>query len=418
MAQKTVTAVGNAQIDTAQKKFGTGSLYSPAHAGSDAITIPASADFSFPTGTDFTIEFFFRLNDVTVDGPVLYDINGSSGKGLMIAFRKGTNPSIVQKFEIYDYTNDDHLSLAAWNTLANDTWYHFALVRSGTTITGYIDGSSIGTVTNADKGNSANTLYIGGYHTPNFGLAGYTDEIRVLKGKAAYTSNFTPPTAPFGYDATCVLLLHCDSTLDGDTLFYDSSVDTDILDYEQTVRSNNFTGIGQETGRIQACNWTTGAGVTNVTRIKIWVAKVGTPNPLVLSVYGVDGSDAPTGSALGSKELAAANVNSGAETVFVFASPITISAATTYAYVLEGNPRTKDTDNQYLSYGINGSGSTWLDDSPYSGWQGPYTQGLYTKTYYTVPTTNIKTINGLAQASVKTINGLAIASVKSWNGLE
>lgn len=30
---------------------------------------------------------------------------------------------------------------------------------------------------------------------------------------------------------------------------------------------------------------------------------------------------------------------------------------------------------------------------------------------------NLKTWNGLAQASVKTLNGLAIASVKSWNGL-
>jgi len=36
---------------------------------------------------------------------------------------------------------------------------------------------------------------------------------------------------------------------------------------------------------------------------------------------------------------------------------------------------------------------------------------------YVAPTTDIKTINGLAIASVKTINGLAIASVKTWNGL-
>lgn len=36
---------------------------------------------------------------------------------------------------------------------------------------------------------------------------------------------------------------------------------------------------------------------------------------------------------------------------------------------------------------------------------------------YTAPSTNIKTINGLAKASVKTVNGLAIASVKTRNGL-
>jgi hypothetical protein len=36
---------------------------------------------------------------------------------------------------------------------------------------------------------------------------------------------------------------------------------------------------------------------------------------------------------------------------------------------------------------------------------------------YPFPTTNIKTVNGLAQASVKTVNGLAIASVKSIMGL-
>jgi len=41
----------------------------------------------------------------------------------------------------------------------------------------------------------------------------------------------------------------------------------------------------------------------------------------------------------------------------------------------------------------------------------------YIEITYTPPTTNIKSINGLAVANIKSINGVAIANVKSFNGL-
>ena len=59
---KTVTAVGDAQLDTAQFKFGTASgLFDGT---GDELTVTDHADFDFGTG-DFTIEFFVRFNSVT-----------------------------------------------------------------------------------------------------------------------------------------------------------------------------------------------------------------------------------------------------------------------------------------------------------------------------------------------------------------
>src|SRR3990167_4126243 len=56
----TVTANNSAQIDTAQKKFGTASgLF--ASATSDNLSVPDHADWDFGT-SDFTIDFWFRFN--------------------------------------------------------------------------------------------------------------------------------------------------------------------------------------------------------------------------------------------------------------------------------------------------------------------------------------------------------------------
>jgi hypothetical protein len=57
---KIITTVGHAQVDTAIKKIGTGSLLLDA-GGDDRLTTPNNADFAFGAG-DYTIEFWvYRL---------------------------------------------------------------------------------------------------------------------------------------------------------------------------------------------------------------------------------------------------------------------------------------------------------------------------------------------------------------------
>jgi len=78
-------------------------------------------------------------------------------------------------------------------TVNINTWYHFAYVRSGTTLTLYWDGSSTGTVANTDDMSDAIT--IGTWNGSADNMDGYIEDLRITNGLARYTSNFTPPTS-------------------------------------------------------------------------------------------------------------------------------------------------------------------------------------------------------------------------------
>lgn len=90
---------------------------------------------------------------------------------------------------------------ASW-TPATNTWYHVAVSRQGTSLRAFIDGTQLGTTqTNSVNYVRVNSdpLYIGQYFagSANRYLNGYIDDLRITKGLARYTANFTPPTAPF-----------------------------------------------------------------------------------------------------------------------------------------------------------------------------------------------------------------------------
>ena len=81
-------------------------------------------------------------------------------------------------------------------------WQHLALSRVGTTLTMYLDGTSIGsgTVNNFTDANLASV--VGGITTTtgwnnNLAYNGYIDDLRITKGVARYTANFTAPTTAF-----------------------------------------------------------------------------------------------------------------------------------------------------------------------------------------------------------------------------
>jgi len=74
------------------------------------------------------------------------------------------------------------------------TWHHIALVRESGTCTLYVDGTSVASTTESGSIDGQN-LAIGGYYDTNFLYDGYLDDLRITKGVARYTANFTPPEA-------------------------------------------------------------------------------------------------------------------------------------------------------------------------------------------------------------------------------
>jgi hypothetical protein len=78
-------------------------------------------------------------------------------------------------------------------------WYHIAVSRDGSNLRVYIDGVQQGsTVTESNNGSSTARVGVGvnpdGLIQP---LNGYIDDLRITKGVARYTANFTPPAQAF-----------------------------------------------------------------------------------------------------------------------------------------------------------------------------------------------------------------------------
>ena len=75
-------------------------------------------------------------------------------------------------------------------------WVHLAVVADGSNLKLYINGTNDGTYTNRTIADRGGLLYVGkGYDS--WYLRGYMDELRISKGIARWTSNFTPETGPY-----------------------------------------------------------------------------------------------------------------------------------------------------------------------------------------------------------------------------
>ena len=210
----TITANDNAQISTAQSKFGGSSAYFD---GTNDYIITEENDVLEIAG-DFTIEWWFRWDGSVAQNP--YIINNRSvdpsDAGTFYAVIVSSTPALNFFF------GGNFISSTG---ISSGTWYHAAYVRSGSTVTSYLSGISRGTLTSTTTLGSigSNRIMIGCYDVSSRynEFDGYVDEVRVSK-VARYTGNFTPPTAAFTNDADTVLLLHMDGT-NGSTTFTDDN---------------------------------------------------------------------------------------------------------------------------------------------------------------------------------------------------
>lgn len=174
--------VGNAQISTSVKKFGTGSM---AFDGSgDYLFSPASSELAFSNG-NFTIEFWAYLN--TTSGIQLF-YDGRPGNG--------SYPAIYMNgASLRYYVNS--VDRITGSNLTTGVWYHIAISRSGTSTKMFLNGVQDGSTYSDSTTYASGPLRIGADYNPSNYLNGYIDDLRVTNGIARYTANFTPPTAAF-----------------------------------------------------------------------------------------------------------------------------------------------------------------------------------------------------------------------------
>jgi len=179
----------------------------------------SDSDLSIGTGA-FTIEFWANF-DTNAGNNTLNCVletrsgGGSTSDGIMIARWTYTGTHINR---VSVYMNGFLIEESGTTSL--NTWNHWALVRNGTTLTLYKDGTNVASGTGYNNNWTNTEWFIGTLQnesassSPTNEMRGYVSNFRFSKA-AVYTSNFTAPTEPLGVlGSTELLCCNQDSTSD------------------------------------------------------------------------------------------------------------------------------------------------------------------------------------------------------------
>lgn len=194
----TVTRLGNTVISTAQAVFGGASAYFDGVG--DYLTAPDNAAWDF--SGQFSIECWYMMTG-----------NSGASQSLVSNYRWsfGTNTgwklATTTANKMWFGANDGNtynaipFQLTGTTTLALNTWYHVAVTRDSSNVVRlFINGALEASATMSFNpiNTQSDTLRIGCSYADGEGkepVFGYIDELRIVKGRALYTSNFTVPTA-------------------------------------------------------------------------------------------------------------------------------------------------------------------------------------------------------------------------------
>lgn len=208
---RTWTAAGNAQLDTAQFKFGSASgLFDGT---GDYISTPDSTDFTLGSG-DWTVDAWFNCNGATATSGNVCGQGDAGVTASLTSFflgRQATDEMVLR------VSNGTVLGTLAGTTkftnALNTGWHHVAAVRTGDVLKLFVDGVQEGgdAAFTGLVQDSAEPFTIGARSAGGGSMwNGWLDEVRVTVGLARWTANFTPPTAPAEIEETFRFTYDCD----------------------------------------------------------------------------------------------------------------------------------------------------------------------------------------------------------------
>ena len=188
-----VTTNGSISRSAAQSKFGGYSIYSDGSSG-NYLSVTDHADFDLGSG-DFTIDFWAYVID-TNDYYFVMSKTPSSGYGAIGITVKNTG-----HMTFWFGQSSGSWTQAVEATLTTGQWQHWACVRESGMLYLYRDGTSATTPVSANFAldTTAQDLWIGrqNWAANPYWFKGYLDEIRISKGVARWSSDFTPPTQAY-----------------------------------------------------------------------------------------------------------------------------------------------------------------------------------------------------------------------------
>ena len=200
------------------------------------------AAFGFSTG-DFTIETWVYA--ISTDSYIFFDTRKQNEAKINLGMASSGTKVQVAVGSTAIITSSSSFPL--------NSWLHVAVVRVSGTATLYINGVSNGTASMTTDLGSTGSWCAGtagdARGDANYDYSGYISDMRVVKGTAIYTSNFTPPTQPLTA-ITNTVLLTCQGYLPADN---NQIIDESDLGQIATRNGNPVTGSVNPYGDSWSC---------------------------------------------------------------------------------------------------------------------------------------------------------------------
>lgn len=242
----TVTANGTAQVDTAIKKWGTGSLMLDGN--SDYLQLPDSSDWDiFASNADnWTIDFWVKHADHSGIEFYITQFVNSSNRWYIYHYDDGGNGGFVFELQV----SGSLIQIVASNTEITDSnWHHIALCKVADEYGIYKDGTQIGYTQDSSTANLTADLYIGAMGGSDFYFNGHMDEIRIQHSNIFSASpNSTPddtisvPTGEYSEEVAGSLTVSSEDTIKNQGT-YSLKVIADITDsLNETITKTLTTG--------------------------------------------------------------------------------------------------------------------------------------------------------------------------------
>jgi len=254
----TVTKNGDAKI-SAFTAFNQSSSYSAATYGGSAY-FDGTGDYLTATysttnhdwwTSDYTIEAWIYLttltgwsfNDATRDIPTLVGNMNVGNNTDYWSF----GPIAGGTVRFY-YFNGAGNIVTSTETVKLGQWNHIAMTKTSSGVTIFVNGiaSTVTAISGTPQSSAATALTVGGYSSTV--INGYVSNLRIVKGTAVYSGNFTPPTAPLTAITNTSLLLNASNAgiVDASRKFPlyvvgDAKVSTNVFKYDKSVA---FDGTG------------------------------------------------------------------------------------------------------------------------------------------------------------------------------
>jgi hypothetical protein len=231
------------QTFTSQTITGNGSTYFDGTG--DYLSVPDNEAFNLAAG-DWTIETWFNFPVIPTVGSVYtFASQWRSEPGPSLAWFAYlfNNAGTYQLYFSYSTTGTNQINLSFNLAGASSIvgWNHLAFVRSGNSFLMFLNGTQLGSSQslNATIFNSTAPVWVGAQSangTPQYFINGYLSNLRIVKGTAVYTANFTPPAVPLTAITNTSLLTCQTNQPNNNNVFLDSSTNNFLI-----TRNGNTT---------------------------------------------------------------------------------------------------------------------------------------------------------------------------------